>query len=81
MPYLGECPKSGEGKLDAWINRRVLQELRWFWNMSDEDIFEAVKRECRDVEEIKRNWNTTSGMPFKRDVFTSPRHGLAKPTI
>jgi hypothetical protein len=47
MPYLGECPKSGQGKFDAWINRRVLQELRWFWDMSDDDIFEAVKRECK----------------------------------
>jgi hypothetical protein len=44
---LSDCPKSGTGKLDHWINQRVLQELHRFWDSPDDDIFQTVKRECR----------------------------------
>jgi hypothetical protein len=62
--------KEGEGKLDYEINRRCLQELRWYWNSPDQEIFETVFHEYKgrrkDLAELKVEiWhNITSGRPY-----------------
>ena len=78
MPFQ-EIPMPGKGlNHNLAIHRRVLQELRFWWGLSDQDIFNGVYREI--PEEVKHEC-LKLGRDIKRDIwhsiYTGRRH-LAK---